>query len=86
MKKRIYITAFVLLGVLLQFLVHGLVEQWYIGLLIDDFGAYSFGLSWQQWFFVHQSGTLVLLIIGILFGFWQGTFWWKKLYVDKRHD
>lgn len=80
MKKLIYITLFTFLGLLLQFLIHGLIENWYINLLVSDFPKYSLGFSWLQWFIIHHIGTVVLLIIGLLFGFWQGKFWWRKIY------
>ncbi len=83
MKKAIYITAFVALGLLIQFLVHAGVEIWYIGLLLRDFAKYGFGLSWADWWIIHYIGTIVLLAGGALFGFWQGKFWWKKIYEEK---
>lgn len=84
MKRRIYIAAFTFFGILLQFLIHGVVERWYIGLLVRDFETYGFGMSWAQWFFVHHLATVVLLVGGILFGFWQGIFWWRKIYEQQR--
>ena len=83
MKKTIYIASFTFLGILLQFLIHGLFEAWYIGLLMSDFTKYSFGLSWSQWFLIHHTGTIILLVAGIVFGFWQGKLWWGKIY-EKR--
>ncbi|MBL7053151.1 MAG: hypothetical protein ISS02_00600 [Candidatus Portnoybacteria bacterium] len=80
MKKSIYIILFTFLGFLLQFLIHGLVECWYINLLVNDFSKYSFGFSWSQWFTIHYIGTILLLVIGLLFGFYQGKFWWRKIY------
>jgi len=80
MKKKIYITLFVILGIFLQLLIHGLVEIWYIGLLINNFQKYSLGLSWPQWFLIHHIATVILFIAGVLFGFWQGKFWWKRIY------
>lgn len=80
MKKKIYIGAFMLFGILLQLLVHALVEIWYIGLLLRDFPQYSLGFSWSQWFIVHHIGTVILFIAGVMFGFWQGKFWWRKIY------
>jgi len=80
MKKKVYIILFTVFGILLQFLMHGFLEVWYVGLLISDFSKYDFGLSWSQWFLIHHAGTVVLLMGGILFGFWQGKFWWHKLY------
>ena len=83
MKKTVYIVLFIFLGILLQFLVHSLVETWYIDLLITDFPKYSFGFSWDQWFIIHHIGTVILFIAGALFGFWQGKFWWQRIYEKK---
>jgi len=80
MKKLIYISLFTVLGIVLQFLVHELVEIWYINLLIGDFPKYSLGFSWENWFLIHYVGTIVLLVAGALFGFFQGKFWWRKIY------
>ena len=80
MKKKFYIFSFTVLGILLQLLIHALLEQWYIGLLIGDFTKYSFGFSWAQWFLIHHVFTVILFIIGALFGLWQGKVWWKIIY------
>ncbi len=83
MKKVIYIILFTFLGILLQLLIHGLVEIWYIGLLTGNFSRYSFGLSWHQWFLFHHIATVILFFAGALFGFWQGKFWWRRIYENK---
>ncbi|MBL7141860.1 hypothetical protein ISS21_02055 [Patescibacteria group bacterium] len=80
MKRTIYITIFVILGILLSFLIHAVVEVWYIDLLLKDFSKYSFGFSWSQWYLIHYLGTAILFILGALAGFWQGKFWWKRIY------
>lgn len=82
MKKSLYIFLFALLGVFLQFIPHGLLEIWYIGLLLKDFSRYGFGLSWDAWVMIHNVGTVFLLAAGVGFGFWQGKFWWKKIYEE----
>lgn len=84
MKKKIYIGAFTFFGILLQLLIHALAEIWYIGLLLDNFQKYSLGLSWNQWFIIHHTGTVILFVVGALLGFWQGKFWWSKIYPIKR--
>ena len=80
MKKRIYIILFTLLGLEIQFLVHAWIEIWYIDLLLRDFEKYSFGLSWRQWFLIHHVASAILLIAGIALGFWQGKYWWRRIY------
>ena len=65
MKKIVYLITFVILGVILQFLIHAIVEIWYINLLVQDFTKYGLGLNWKQWFMIHRLGSVVLLIIGM---------------------
>lgn len=79
MAQKYYIIAlFVLLGFLIQLFIHSIIEIWYIQLLLRDFEKYSFGLSWSDWYFIHHIGTLILLVLGIAFGFWQGNIWRYK--------
>ena len=79
-KKIAYITLFIFLGILFQFLIHSLVEIWYINLLHINFSKYSLGFSWNELFLIHHLLSIVFLIIGALLGFWQGKFWWHKIY------
>lgn len=83
LKKNIYIGFFVLLGLTLQGLAHVGIEVWYINLLVKDFSRYGLGLAWQEWFQVHHIATVILFVVGIIFGLWQGKFWWKKFYEKK---
>lgn len=80
MKKIFYISLFTFLGVLAQFIAHGLLEIWYIGLLLNDFSRYGLGLSWDAWVMIHDIGTVVLFAAGVFLGWRQGSFWWKKIY------
>ena len=83
MKKVIYIVLFTFLGILLQFLVHAAIEIPYISLLLSDFGKFGFGLSWETWELIHYVATVVLLFAGAAFGFWQGKYWWHRLYENE---
>ena len=83
MKRKFYIAAFVFLGILLQFLIHAWIEIWYIDLLLTDFQKYGFGLSWESWEMIHHGLSVVLLLSGGIFGFWQGKYWWKRIYVER---
>lgn len=80
MKKIIYIFLFALLGVLAQFILRGVLEIWYIGLLLEDFSRFGLGLSWDAWVMIHNVGTVLLFAVGVCIGFRQGKFWWKKIY------
>lgn len=84
MKRQIYIALFVLLGILLQFLLHALLEMGMISLLLGDFDRYSLGLSWRQWYQVHGVASIVLLVAGAWFGYRQGMYWWRVIYVEQR--
>ncbi len=83
MKKIIYIISFVVLGILMQFLLHAALEIWYTGLLIGNFAVYGLGFSWHQWYTIHLVFTVALLVLGIAFGLWQGNYWWPRLYGKK---
>ena len=80
MKKEFYLTIFIIFGILFAFLVHAIAEVWYIDLLIRDFQKYSLDFSWSQWFVIHRFIAILLFILGAFLGFWQGKFWWQKLY------
>lgn len=69
MKQKIYITLFILCGLLFGFFLHMLFEIVIIDLLIRDYETYSFGLSWEQWFLVHGILAIVLQVAGIIVGF-----------------
>lgn len=84
MKRIFYISAFTLLGVLLQFIIHALVETWYISLLVSDFDSFGLGLSWRNWFLIHHIATAALFILGAGLGLWQGVFWWRKIYIEHK--
>ena len=83
-KKIAYITCFIILGILVSFLVHAGIEIPVINLLIRDFDTYSLGLTWWQWQMIHDVGTVVVLILGIIIGYWQGVYWWNIMYVQKK--
>ncbi len=85
MKRNIYIFFAMILGVLLSTIVHAVVEAWYIGLLLGDFGTYGLGLSWESWFIIHHVATAVLLVFGVLLGYWFGVRWWQIVYIEHRH-
>jgi hypothetical protein len=82
MKRYFYIASFTFLGILLQLLAHGLIEVWYIGLLLSDFVSYGFGLSWNNWVLIHNILTILFFIAGTWIGYKEGVYWWRKIYEE----
>ena len=86
MKKEIYILLFIVLGILLGCILHAVIEISYINLLLVDYEKYSMNLNFSQLYTIHMIGTLVIILSGIVFGFFQGKFWWRKIYIEKIRD
>ena len=82
MKKHIYIGLFVLLGVLIQFFIHGSLEIAYSLLLWREHDTWSFGLSFEEWWMIHNAMSAILFVLGVWLGYRSGKFWWKYLYQD----
>jgi hypothetical protein len=78
--RYIYVTAFTILGIFLQFLIHAGIEIWYIRLLVSDFAKYGLGFTWAQWIMIHDIGNIILFIAGAVCGCLQGKYWWKRIY------
>ena len=72
MKKEIYIALFSILGLLFHFLILELVELWYISRTLHELSG-----------LVYQTIAVIWLVLGALSGFWQGKFFWQKIYVEK---
>ncbi len=81
MKKPIYILLFTLLGVLVSFLLHAVLEIPIIALLVSDFERWGMGLSWETWEMIHNTGAVVLMMAGAWIGFKKGKHWWNVIYV-----
>lgn len=85
MKRKFYIACFILLGVLLGFILHALVEMFVIGLLVSDWDKYGLGLTFEQWMWIHDIFLSALITLGVYFGYSQGQRWWRILYVLKKY-
>lgn len=85
MKRAFYIFCFAVLGILLQFLVHALIELGVLALLLKDFGRYGLGLSWSQWYLIHHVSATVLFALGVWWGCAAGVKFWNVIYVEKRY-
>ena len=84
MKRSVYDALSVVLGVLLSFVIHALVEQIYIALLLSDFTRWSLGLSWEALLLIHHVFSLLLLVGGCVGGYYLGVYWWNLVYIQKK--
>ena len=80
-----YIILFSIAGALFGFFIHMVFEIWYINtLLFPSYETYSLGLSWNGILFLHALLVFVLTISGGIIGFYQGKYWWRIIYVEKK--
>ncbi|MCH7883266.1 hypothetical protein IIA95_02540, partial [Patescibacteria group bacterium] len=79
----VYLSLFIILGIIASFLIHAAIEIPIINLLVKDFDKYGLGFTWQQWYRIHHVGSVILLLLGIVVGYLQGKHWWKVIYITK---
>jgi len=79
LKKVIYLMASVILGILLSFIAHALIEIGYLRWVLNHGQVAPFygGCALAPWL------QVVLLGIGIIGGFFLGRFWWRKIYIER---
>lgn len=63
------------LGVLVQFLVHALLEIWYLN-------RYT---PFDSWYTFHHVASVVLFMLGAGFGLWAGVHFWRVIYIEKKY-
>ncbi len=76
LKKVVYVLLAVFLGILLSFIIHGLIEMLYLKIAADRGIAVTWTFSCALPAFL-QIG---LVLAGIIGGFFLGLYWWKKIY------
>lgn len=84
MKKAAYIILSTLLGITLSFILHAIIEYYYIisSQAGEIFWYSSFGkgsCALPEWF------QYTLFAVGIIGGLIMGFWWWKIVYIQKRH-
>ncbi len=85
-KKKIYVGLTIFLGIMLSFIAHALLE---VAILRQAFaegriveGTYFLRVGWCALPFWVQYTFPVLGIVG---GYFLGQYWWKVVYIQKRH-
>jgi hypothetical protein len=85
MKRNFYIACAAALGVLIAIILYALLEMWHDNMLSSNFGAYSFGYSWEVWQVIHFIIAVLFVLTGLRAGISLGTRWWEIVYVEHRH-
>jgi hypothetical protein len=85
MKRALYIISFTFLGLLLSFVLHALLEIWYIKMLVANFARYGLGMDWKTWFQLHYYWSGSMLLLGGLWGFIAGKYWWRRIYILNKY-
>jgi len=82
-KKTIYIIATMFLGLLLSFLAHAAIEIWYINNLLSR-GITPKASSLTHNCFLPWSLQIILLLVGLVGGYFLGQTWWRLVYIEHR--
>lgn len=86
MKRTVYIILTIIIGIIVSFVLHAFVEMWYLNWAEDNghvivwaspFGNGSCALP----LYVNYG----LLVLGAIGGYFLGRWWWKIVYIEKRH-
>lgn len=82
MKRLFYITCFVLLGLLLATILHGVIEMIYLAIVFGNPTQFAESLWWREWSTIHRYGGGVLWAIGLIAGVYGGVRYWRIIYVE----
>ncbi len=79
LKKAVYLSAATILGILLSFIAHAIIEINYLNWAQSRGRAVAFygGCALPPWL------QAALLAIGAIGGLFLGRFWWWKVYIER---
>jgi hypothetical protein len=81
-KKIIYLTAFVVLGILLSLNFHSLLEVGYLELAArHNLTVHFYGIC-----ALPPVIQILLPVTGITLGIYFGLYWWRKIYIERCLD
>lgn len=76
-KRALYLSGYVLLGLLISTLIHAAIELPILGLIASDPATYTDTWWWRRWDELHITVSWVLLFAGILGGYRVGVRNWR---------
>lgn len=80
LKKATYICASTILGVLLSFLVHAIIEMGYLSWAEKN----NFAVTFYRGCALPIVLQILLIVGGVVGGFHLGRYWWRMVYVESR--
>ncbi len=84
MKKLAYVVLAVILGIILSFIIHGIIEMIYLNWAEKNNILIKWAVVWGDKTCALPLWLIWLLpVIGIAFGLWLGFWGWKKIYQNK---
>ena len=82
LKKKIYIALTMILGLILSFILHGLIEIFYIDYFLNR-GILPKPSALTSKCYLPSFLQVFLILAGLIGGYFLGQFWWKKVYGEK---
>jgi len=79
LKKSVYSFASIILGLLLSFIAHIVIEINYLHWLLKQGRVATFYNGCA----LSPALQIALLVLGAIGGFFLGRFWWRKIYVER---
>jgi hypothetical protein len=79
LKKNVYLLASIILGLLLSFIVHAVIEINYLNWIAGrgEIATFYGRCALVPWL------RNILWICGAVGGYFMGQFWWRKVYVER---
>jgi succinate dehydrogenase/fumarate reductase cytochrome b subunit len=84
-KKTIYIILVIILGLILSFIFHAVIEIFYINHLLEK-GIIPEPSSLTHQCYLPSSLQVILLLAGLFGGYFLGRFWWQKVYIERKRE
>lgn len=81
-KKTIYLISATILGLLLSFLAHALIEIEYLSWA----GSHGVAVTFHNACALAPWLQIALWVLGALGGFFLGLWWWRWVYVERRWE
>lgn len=78
-KKTVYLTASIILGLLLSLNLHILIEVNYLNWLLGHGQPATFYYNCA----LSPILRISLLLLGSIGGYFLGNFWWRKIYIER---